>query len=76
MDDEEYDAAHDLFIENCARSAMTAMRRRMDADSFGSIWYRVLMMTDGEHAVLKQAFESLNTGRALTEAKFMFEDDA
>ena len=75
LEDEEYDKAHDNFIDLCARSAMTAMQRRLDADSFGSIWYRVLMMTDGEHSVLKQAFEKLNTGRALTEAAFMFEDD-
>ena len=76
MDDEEADQAHDKFIDLCACSAMTALQRRMDTDSFGSIWYRVLMMTDDSHPVLKQAFESLNTGRALTEAKFMFEDDA
>ena len=75
MSDEDADEAHDTFIDCCTRSAMSAMQRRMDADSFGSIWYRVLMMTDDEHPVLKQAFESLNDGRALAEAKFMFEDD-
>jgi len=76
MSDEEMDEAHGIFIDCCARSAMTAMQRRMEAGSFGSIWYRVLMMTDDDPPVLKQAFESLNTGRALEEAKFMFEDDA
>jgi len=76
MGEEEADKAHDEFIDGCARSAMTAMQRRLERDSFGKIWYRVLMMTDDEHPVLRQAFESLNTGRSLTEAKFMFEDDA
>ena len=76
MSVDEGDAAHEIFIEHCARSALTAMQRRLDANSFGSIWYRVLMMTDGEHPVLNQAFESLNSGRALEEAKYMFEDDA
>jgi len=75
MSEEEADKAHDTFIECCARSALVAMQRRLAADSYGSIWYRVLMMTDDEHPVLKQAFESLNTGRALTEAKFMFDGD-
>ena len=74
MSEEESDKAHDKFIDCCARSAMSAMQRRLEADSFGQIWYRVLMMTDDEHPVLKQAFQSLNTGRALTEAEFMFED--
>ena len=76
MEDKDADEAHDAFIDCCARSAMNAMQRRMDAGAYGSIWYRVLMMTDSEHPVLKQAFESLNTGRALEEAKFMFEEDA
>ena len=76
LGDDEAEEAHSQFIDLCARSAMTAMQRRLEADSFGSIWYRVLMMTDDEHPVLKQAFEKLNTGRALTEAKFMFEDEA
>jgi hypothetical protein len=76
MTDEQAESAHDEFITCCARSAMIAMQRKLEADAFGSIWYRTLMMTDEEHPILNQAFEKLNTGRALAEAKFMFGGDA
>lgn len=76
MTEEQLGEGHGIFIDMCARSALDAMQRRMKSGSFGSIWYRVLAMTDDEHPVLNQAFRALNTGRALKEAQFMYSDNA
>ncbi len=40
---------------------------------FGSLWYKVLVMSDDEHPVLAEAFRKLNSGRALTEAAPLFD---
>ena len=73
LSEEDGAATHDRFIDRCAEAALTAMRRRKDAGSFGTIWYRVLTMSDDEHPVLKAAFEQLNEGRALEEARPLYD---
>jgi hypothetical protein len=76
MTDEESARAHDDFINNCARAALTAMTRHRDRGGFGTIWYRVLAMTDSEEAILTEAFETLNDGRARLEADRYYRFDA
>lgn len=68
MSDDEADRAHDDFIHNCAHATLQAMRRHKDEGSYGTIWYRVLAMTDSEEPILTEAFETLNDGRARREA--------
>ena len=67
-DDSELDQADDAFITDCATACLHAMLECHRAGRFGHVWYKVLSMSDGEHPVLVEAFETLNSGRALEEA--------
>ncbi len=56
----------------CARAALLAMKRHKEEGTFGTIWYRVLAMTDSEEPILAEAFETLNDGRARKEATIYY----
>lgn len=71
---EEFDEAHDRFITECATASLEAMQHCNRRGNFGGIWYKVLFMSDSIHPVLVQAFQELNTGRALKEAAIFFEE--
>jgi hypothetical protein len=64
--------AHGEFIHGCARATLLAMKRHKEEGTFGTIWYRVLAMTDSEEPVLAEAFETLNDGRARNEAAILY----
>lgn len=68
MSPEESDAANEVFLGDCARAALAAMKRHHDRGTFRSIWFRVLAMTDDEHPVLSEAFEALNADEVREEA--------
>jgi hypothetical protein len=73
LSESELAAAHDHFISDCATAWMNAMLRCDSEGLFGHIWYKVLFMSDSEHAVLAEAFRKLNSGRALKEAAPLFD---
>ena len=63
---------HGEFITRCARATLLAMKRHKQEGTFGTIWYRVLAMTDSEEPILAEAFETLNDGRARKEAAILY----
>jgi hypothetical protein len=68
LSDKKSRKAHGEFINGCARATLLAMKRHKLEGTFGTIWYRVLAMTDSEEPILAEAFETLNDGRARKEA--------
>lgn len=63
---------HGEFISECARATLLAMKRHKEEGTFGTIWYRVLAMTDSEEPILAEAFKTLNEGRARKEAAILY----
>lgn len=73
VDDEEREALHDRFIADCATACLEVLQELDEEGIFGSIWYKVLDMSDEEHPVVAEAFRRLNTGRARSEAAPLFD---
>ena len=63
---------HGEFITGCARATLLAMKRHKEEGTFGTIWYRVLAMTDDDDPILVEAFKILNDGRAQKEAAVLY----
>src|SRR5205814_1648483 len=46
-----------------------------DCDSvgaFGSIWFKIIFLSDGEHPIERKSFNRLNSGRARKEAHLLY----
>ena len=71
--EEDLDEAQDQFLSDCATACLNAMAHCDREGRFGSIWYKVLFMSDSEHPVLAKAFKTLNRGRALKDAAPLFD---
>lgn len=72
-DDAKSDELHELFIAGCASSCLQVLQECERRGLFGTIWYKVLDMSDEEHSVVSEAFRTLNSGRALEEAAPLFD---
>ena len=48
------------------------MKDCIDDGDFGSIWFRILHISDSELPIVKTSFYKLNTGRALKEGSRVY----
>jgi hypothetical protein len=42
------------------------------AGAFGPIWFKIIFLSQGEHPIVRQSFNRLNTGRAKKEAHLLY----
>ena len=45
------------------------------AGAFGSIWFKIIILSDDEHPIVRESFHRLNRGRSLKEAARLYETE-
>lgn len=72
-DGEDKDQVHDEFISQCAYCCLGVLEECNRNGLFGSIWFKVLDMSDDEHPVVAESFRRLNSEKVLEEGAEFFD---
>lgn len=72
-DGEAKNQAHDNFISQCAYCCLEVLEECNRMGLFGSIWLKVLDMSDEEHPAVSESFRRLNSKEVLEEGADFFD---
>ena len=68
----EYNEDEMNYLTDVYHVYLSAMKSCQDAGAFGSIWYRVIWISDSDRFIIGKSFNELNEGRAIDEAGHFF----
>jgi hypothetical protein len=71
-DGKEKDQVHDEFISQCAYSCLGVLEECNRNGLFGSIWFKVLDMSDEQHPAVADSFRRLNSKKVQEEGAEFF----